>query len=91
MGPSGLISCPVSEAKPPVVIHWRVSLELFHNPAAWKCCMRASMRADGMTCCSRHIRVKTIGLGSTERNEGGPHTDIVAVETKGITSTMAWG
>ena len=49
--------------------------------------MRASMRADGMTCCSRHIPVMTVGLGNTERNEGGPHTDIVAVGTKVITAT----
>ena len=49
--------------------------------------MRASMRADGMTCCSRHIPVVTVGLISTERNEGGPHTDVVAVETKGMTAT----
>ena len=53
--------------------------------------MRASMRADGITCCSRNIPVVTVGLGSTERNKGGPHTDVVAVETKGITATRAGG
>ena len=45
------------------------------------------MRADGMTCCSRHIPVVTVGLGSTERNEGGPHTDVVVVGIKVMTAT----
>ena len=48
--------------------------------------MRASMRADEKTCCSRHIPVVTVGLGSTGRNEGGPHTDVVAVRTKDMTA-----
>ena len=45
------------------------------------------MRADGMTCCSRHIPVVTVGLGSAERNEGGPHTDVVVVGIKVMTAT----
>ena len=45
------------------------------------------MRADGMTCGLRHIPVVTLGLGSTERNEGGPHTKVVAVGTKVMTAT----
>ena len=50
--------------------------------------MRASKRADGMTCRSRHIPVVTVGPGGTDRSEGGPHTDIVDdVETTVVMAT----
>ena len=49
--------------------------------------MRASMRADGMTCCSRHIPVVTVGLIGTERIVGGPHTGVVRVETTVVMAT----
>ena len=39
------------------------------------------MRADGMTY-SRYIPVVPADLSGMERIEGGPHTDVVGVETK---------
>ena len=39
------------------------------------------MHADNTTCRSRHIHDVTVGLGSTERIKGGPHTDVVGVVT----------
>ena len=45
------------------------------------------MRADGMTCCLRHISVVRVGPSGTERREGGPHTDVVDVETTIVTAT----
>ena len=45
------------------------------------------MFADGMTCRLRHIPVVTVGPGDMERSEGGPHTDIVDVETMVVTAT----
>ena len=43
--------------------------------------MRASKHADGTTCHPRHIHVVTVNPGCTKRREGGPHKDIVDVET----------
>ena len=41
-----------------------MSLEIsIENPATWYCCMRVSMRADGMTCHSRHTPVVRVGPG----------------------------
>ena len=44
------------------------------------------MRADGMTCHMRCIPVVTTGLRGTERSEGGPHIDVVNVETTVVTA-----
>ena len=57
------------------------------NYAAWKCFMRASICADGMTCLPRHIPVVIVGPGGTERGEGGQHTDVVDVGTKVVMAT----
>ena len=49
--------------------------------------MRASKHADGTTCHPRYITVVTVGPSCTERNEGGPHKDVVDVETTVVTAT----
>ena len=49
--------------------------------------MTASMCTDGITCRQRHT--PDVSVGGTERTEGGPHTDIVDVETTVVTAT--WG
>ena len=54
---NSLFCSPVGKAKPPVIEYATeallgadVSLETSsENPAAWKCCMRGFMRADGTT------------------------------------------
>ena len=43
--------------------------------------MRASKQADGTTCHLRHIPVVTVSPGGMERRQGGPHKDVVDVET----------
>ena len=40
-----------------------------------------------MTCHPRHIPVVTIGPSCTERREGGPHKDIVDVDTMVVMAT----
>ena len=52
--------------------------------------MRASMRADGITCRSRYIPVLTAGHGGMERSVGGPHTDVVDVEATVVTATRGY-
>ena len=57
------------------------------DPTAWWYCMRASVHADGVTCCSRYIPVVTAGLGGTGRSVGSPHSDVVNVETTVVSAT----
>ena len=45
------------------------------------------MHAVGTTCHSRYNPVVTTGLCSMERSVGGPHTDVVDVETTVVTAT----
>ena len=69
---NSLLHDPASEAKPPslymhVCQESRASIETsFENPAAWKCCMKASMRADGMTSHSRCDLDETAGVDDME-------------------------
>ena len=46
----------------------------FENPAALKCCIKASMSADGMTSYLRCNLVETAGLNSTGETKVDPHT-----------------
>ena len=47
--------------------------------------MRASKHAEGTTCHPGHIwSVVTVGPGGTERRDGGPHKDVVDVETTDV-------
>ena len=45
------------------------------------------MREDGTNCRLRYIPVVNIGLGGMERGVGGPHADIVSVETTVLKAT----
>ena len=60
------------------------------NPAALKCHMRASIRADGTIFRPRLISdsVETVDLGGMERTGGGPHNVKVGVGTTAVTATM---
>ena len=42
--------------------------------ADWKCCMRASMRADGMTSCPRCDLAEAAGLDNTGGTKVDPYT-----------------
>ena len=84
----------MSEAKPPVIVHSVVegllgaatSLEtsskiLLFGTVAWE---PPSMHT---TCHPRYIPVVTIGPGCTERREGGPHKNVVDVDTMVVMAT----
>ena len=53
----------------------------FENPAAWKCCMRASIHADGVTSSLKCNLVET-GLDVTGETKVDPHPAGSGVETR---------
>ena len=58
------------------------------NPAAWRCCMRASMHADGTNSHPRCNLVETAVLDGTGETVAGPHTVGTDAKTMAETETM---
>ena len=61
-----------------LLLAWRPPLK---NLSAWKCCMRASMRAESSASPWRHHLVETKGHAGIAYITGGLHITVPDVET----------
>ena len=59
------------------------------NPAAWQCCIRASLHADVVTSHPRCVLVKTTGLDGMKGTKVDPDTAASDAETTVETATRA--